>query len=342
MRQLQLPCAFVEVALRYLLLVLPAASSELACWRARATAIPSPSLRHHALRALAKRGNIEGAALFATLAPRAQRRTAVRALVAFQTAYNYLDALSELPSDDPVANARSAASGAAHRPAPRRRARRLLRAQPRARRRRVPRRRRRGVQGRARRACRPSARVSPRPPARRLRGSSTSRRSTCQTSQGGHGALRRWALETTPRGVGLAWWETAAAAGTSLAVHALIAAAAQPGVDPLRRARDRARVLPLASQRFTPCSTASSTAARTTMPAGAACSTTTNRRSPRSRRSPNSPGAQPMHASASSSRTRTRVILTAMCSYYLSAPECDTDEAPSDHPRAHAMCSGAR
>ena len=28
----------------------------------------------------------------------------MRALVAFQTAYNYLDALSELPSDQPVAN----------------------------------------------------------------------------------------------------------------------------------------------------------------------------------------------------------------------------------------------
>ena len=66
--------------------------------------IPNPKLRHHALQALGKRGNIEGAALFATLAPASHRGRTIRALVAFQTAYNYLDALCELPSNDPIAN----------------------------------------------------------------------------------------------------------------------------------------------------------------------------------------------------------------------------------------------
>lgn len=46
------------------------------------------------------RGNIEGAALFDALAPAGRRARTIRALVAFQTAYNYFDALSGLPSED--------------------------------------------------------------------------------------------------------------------------------------------------------------------------------------------------------------------------------------------------
>jgi tetraprenyl-beta-curcumene synthase len=49
--------------------------------------------------------------------------------------------------------------------------------------------------------------------------------------QGGHEGLRSWASEATPTGCGLAWWETAAAAGSSLAVHALIAAAANSDLE---------------------------------------------------------------------------------------------------------------
>ena len=96
--------AFSGTVARYLRLVLPQASSDLAHWRSRASEIPNPKLRLLALEALGKRGNVEGAALFATLAPATYRRDTVRALVAFQTAYNYLDGLSEQPSADPVAN----------------------------------------------------------------------------------------------------------------------------------------------------------------------------------------------------------------------------------------------
>jgi tetraprenyl-beta-curcumene synthase len=49
---------------------------------------------------------MEGAAAFATLVPRARRRAVVRALVAFQAAYNYVDMLAEQPCKDPVANGR--------------------------------------------------------------------------------------------------------------------------------------------------------------------------------------------------------------------------------------------
>jgi tetraprenyl-beta-curcumene synthase len=58
-----------------------------------------------ALQALEqKRGNLEGAAAFAALVPRASRPFVVRALVACQATCDYLDLLSEQPSSDPVAN----------------------------------------------------------------------------------------------------------------------------------------------------------------------------------------------------------------------------------------------
>jgi hypothetical protein len=55
-------------------------------------------------------------------------------------------------------------------------------------------------------------------------------------SLGERETLERWAGELTPAGSGLAWWETAAGAGSSLCVHALIAAAALPAA----RAQDLA------------------------------------------------------------------------------------------------------
>jgi tetraprenyl-beta-curcumene synthase len=48
--------------------------------------------------------------------------------------------------------------------------------------------------------------------------------------QGGQEALEHWARCETPDRQGLAWWQTAGAAGSSLAVHALIATAARPDV----------------------------------------------------------------------------------------------------------------
>jgi tetraprenyl-beta-curcumene synthase len=43
---------------------------------------------------------------------------------------------------------------------------------------------------------------------------------------GGHRYLARWAMKVTPPGTGLRWWETAASAGSSLGLFALIAASA--------------------------------------------------------------------------------------------------------------------
>ncbi|HYM55723.1 MAG TPA: DUF2600 family protein, partial [Solirubrobacteraceae bacterium] len=51
-----------------------------------------------------------------------------------------------------------------------------------------------------------------------------------EESGGPRRALAKWASALTPPGSGLRWWETAAAAASSLSVFALIAAAAQPAL----------------------------------------------------------------------------------------------------------------
>ncbi len=92
-------CAFISAARRYWLSVFPAVRRELRHWQLRANEIPDPVLRRLALDAQHhKRGNIEGAAAFAAFVEPASRPLVVRALVAFQTAYDYADILSEQPS----------------------------------------------------------------------------------------------------------------------------------------------------------------------------------------------------------------------------------------------------
>ncbi|HXN37955.1 MAG TPA: DUF2600 family protein [Solirubrobacteraceae bacterium] len=326
----ELAGVFAGTVLRYLVGILPQVGSELTHWHTMAAPIPDTRLRLGAGEALCKRGNVEGAALFATLVPRAHRRATVRALVAYQTAYNYLDALSELPSDDPIANGRqlhqallvALEPGAEH---PAYYARGPQRAD-------ATRRADGGYLQAIVDACRealvglPSyALVAP-----------TARAATARIvdyqalnlsrGQGGHGALERWATEATPVGSGLAWWETAAASGSSLAVNALIAAAATPELDPRDVAEIDGAYFPwigalhslldsLVDRRedrdggwlclldHYPSSThAASRLADLALRSKTACERL--------------PGAQ-AH----------RVIVTAMASYYLSAPECETAEA---------------
>jgi tetraprenyl-beta-curcumene synthase len=223
-RDLELPYAFARTVVRYLLLVLPAVRRELAQWRTRAAEIPNANLRRTASRALEKRGNVEGAALFAALAPAGYRARTVRALVAFQTAYNYLDALSELPSEDPVANGYqlhqalliALQPGAAH---PDYYAHNPDGGDG-------------GYLAAIVDACRGAIAVLPSYP---LLGQ-TAREAAVpivdfqalnlSEGQGGQDGLERWAREATPVASGLEWWEIAAGAGSSLAVYALIAAAA--------------------------------------------------------------------------------------------------------------------
>jgi tetraprenyl-beta-curcumene synthase len=323
LEQLRLPCAFADVVARYLLLVLPQASTELAGWRARAAEIPSAGLRHHALQSLGKRGNIEGAALFATLAPRAHRRETVRALVSFQTAYNYLDALSELPSGDPVSNAEQLHQAL------------LTALHPSAEHPDYYAHNADGDDGgylqsvtdacRVAFACLPSHGAVA-PTARSAAARIVDFQALNLTeSQGGHEALRRWALETMPSGGGLSWWEGAASAGSSLSVHALIAAAADPETK-----RCDAREIDGAYHPSIGAlhSLLDSLVDRREDQAGGRGSLLDHYDSP--------PiavahlAALATQASKAAGRLGNphahRVVLTAMCSYYLSAPECDTGE----------------
>jgi len=78
--------------------------AELDAWRARADAIPDAQLRADALSTLNdQRLNVAGAALFCALRGDVDA-TLLRVLIAFQIAWDYLDTLSERPAADPIAN----------------------------------------------------------------------------------------------------------------------------------------------------------------------------------------------------------------------------------------------
>jgi tetraprenyl-beta-curcumene synthase len=96
--------AFWSVCGRELLWIRPGVAREVVHWRRLAASIPDPTIRHDALTALSeKRLNIEGAALFAVLAPRRDSRL-VRLLVAYQVLLDFLDSVSERPAEDPIAD----------------------------------------------------------------------------------------------------------------------------------------------------------------------------------------------------------------------------------------------
>jgi tetraprenyl-beta-curcumene synthase len=217
---------FADTVLRYTISISPQVNRELAHWRARAAQIPDPTLRRLAFEALAKRGNIEGAALLASLTRGSRRRDTLRALISFQAAYNYLDTLSEQPSEQP-----SMASHQLHQalltalepdvPHPDYYAH-------------YPQRDDGGYLREIVERCRVAlARLPVYPRVMEQAGAAAARIVAFQSlnlteAQGGHDALQRWALKQVSRHDGLKWWEMAAAAGSSLPVHVLIAAAGRP------------------------------------------------------------------------------------------------------------------
>ncbi len=105
--RLQATRGFSHLALRYWLKVYPRVAREMSYWKMRASKIPDPLLRELALDAhRTKRGHVEGAAIFAALVPRARRQRAIRLIVAWQAAYDYIDSVSEQPCADPQTNGR--------------------------------------------------------------------------------------------------------------------------------------------------------------------------------------------------------------------------------------------
>lgn len=97
--------AFGASVARYARTVAPVIDRELARWRQHAETIPDPALREHALENLRDAAaHVQVAGLILTLAPRPHRARAVVAAVALEVAFDYLDTLTEQPTADPVGN----------------------------------------------------------------------------------------------------------------------------------------------------------------------------------------------------------------------------------------------
>ncbi len=95
--------ALLRVNARYWVTVAPVVRRELGRWQPRAEAIVDPAVRAIALQKLDdERFNAEAAGMLATLAPRAHRANVVRAIVAMEVLFDVLDGLTELPLKEPL------------------------------------------------------------------------------------------------------------------------------------------------------------------------------------------------------------------------------------------------
>ena len=309
----------LDTMLRYALRLAPRVRRELEQWHQLAEGIPSPALRAHALYALGKRGNVEGAALFAVLAPPSRRVAAMKALVAFQSAYNYLDTLSERPSPHPVENGEQLHSAllSALRPGEPQpdyyawgeddrdggyleclvsRCRDALAGLP-------------SFPAIAPVACQSAARIV------RFQALNLSE------THGGHSALERWAGGLARPNGELCWWESAAGAGSSLSVYALIAAAAGPQLSSSEAAAIDAAYFPWVGALHSLLDSMADRAEdeakgqRSLLGYYASTEETADRLALLARRGRASL-ERLQHARVH------QAILAAMCSYYISAPQC--------------------
>jgi tetraprenyl-beta-curcumene synthase len=220
--------ALVAANARYWSTVAPLVRAELKHWRSRAAVISNPAFREIALAKLEGEDfNAEAGAMLATLAPRAQRADVVRAIVALELLFDLLDGLTEQPLEDPLGDGERlfAPFTDALRP--------VL----------VP-----GDSGYLRELSQAASQALARLPARdaviELAVAAAARAAQAQIRMHaaprlGTGQLRQWAqAEAQAAGVDLNWRELIAGAASSvLVVHALIAAAADPGTTPGQAAR---------------------------------------------------------------------------------------------------------
>ncbi|HXB63703.1 MAG TPA: DUF2600 family protein [Solirubrobacteraceae bacterium] len=218
---------FTSAAARYWLGVFPCVRSELRHWRRRARIIPDRQLRQIALsEQRTKRGNIDGSAAFAAFAPAPHRRMVIRAQLAFQAIYDYVDTLAEQPHPKPIDNARQlhhALQVALKHAGPSTSYYQHL-----------AHRQDGGYLPAIVSACRSALDSLPSYPLVACSAGRLAERIVCFQSlnlteaQGSYHALADWAGRQTPPDNGLRWWETAASAGSSLGIFALIASAARP------------------------------------------------------------------------------------------------------------------
>lgn len=219
--------AFARAAQRYWLSVFPSFRCEMRGWQARARAIVDPVLRDLALEAQrAKQRSLEGAVAFAAFVPRAAQRPIISALAAYQVIFDYLDTLAEQPNADPIKNGRQLNQALLSALEPRRThfdyyAHHRQRDDG-------------GYLEALIETCRTALVQLPSyasiiVPVRRA----AERIVVYQSLNHGdanrsHDAFARWAREQTQPEDRLRWWETAAGAGSSLGVLALISATADP------------------------------------------------------------------------------------------------------------------
>jgi len=220
----------------YWLTLFPVARRELRRVRRRAQAIPDPVLRAHALQTLGEEGgNAESAAAFAVLAAPRHRRATARMLVAYQVLYDFLDTLTEQPAEAALPHSRrlhGALVGALG--APRPPGGYYPEGHPDD----------GGYLDDLVRACAgrfdglPGADTVRRPLRRAAERAGEGQSQNHAAMFANRDGLVRWALAEPPSGTGLSWWETAAAAGSSLSMHALLGAAGDPALTP----RDAERI----------------------------------------------------------------------------------------------------
>lgn len=226
---------------RFWLRVFPLVRSELRGWRDLAASIPDPVLRAQAVETLrSERLSAAGAALFAATTARHDAGL-VRTLVAYQAICDYLDTLAEQPSTDPIANgaqlhralADAVAVGRAQEDYYRLHA---IRDDG-------------GYLAALVEACRSGCAALPGYTAVRDAALREARRNEVQGINHGpaelrESALRAWAGPQQREAGDARWFEIAAAGSSSLAVLALLAAAADPRTSPASAERTRAAYFP--------------------------------------------------------------------------------------------------
>lgn len=219
--------AFLHGARRYWIAVFPRLRLELRGWRRRAGGVPDASLRAVALSVQeSKLGNIEGAAAFAAFTPPRHCRAVVRAQVAFQAIYDCVDSLSEQPHRDPIRNGRQLHAALSD-------SVRTVAQPPRDYYSRHSRRHDAGYLAALVTACGssfaqlPSRRAVQRETIRFADRIVSYQSLNLGDFQGGLAHLAAWAAAQTPLWTDLRWWETAASAGSSLGVFALLAIAGE-------------------------------------------------------------------------------------------------------------------
>jgi tetraprenyl-beta-curcumene synthase len=222
-RQISACCA---VCARELAWIHPTVGREVERWRGLAASIPDSGIRADALAALQeKRLNAEGAGLFAAL-PKTRDRHLLRLLVAFQVLLDHLDTVSERPAPDPLANGRQLHLALRDALDPYGHISDYYRHHPA---------RTDGGYVRALvQTCRDACRSLP--AYETVRPLALQAAVSCSVQGLNHDPdpvrrerrLEHWARRTSAPAPGVSWWELTAAASSTLAIHALLALAADP------------------------------------------------------------------------------------------------------------------